>query len=116
MSEFLVAEQEVREDGQSAAIAVEAPSLLLTLGITDIVEQESLDVTLHGSTDGETWTAKPVAAFPQKFYKGVSAILVDLAATPEVRFLQARWKVNRWGRGDLTPRFRFYVFAEPGPA
>ncbi len=44
--------------------------LLLTLTITKIIEQESLDVSVFGSADGTTWGAKPLAAFPQKFYVG----------------------------------------------
>jgi len=42
---------------------------LLTLAITNIIEQESLDVSIFGSADGATWDPKPVAAFPQKFYR-----------------------------------------------
>jgi hypothetical protein len=38
--------------------------------------------------------------------------LLDLARHPGVRYLLARWTVNRWGRGDLTPLFAFYVFLE----
>jgi hypothetical protein len=42
---------------------------LLTLAITNIIEQESLDVGIYGSADGATWDAKPIVAFPQKFYR-----------------------------------------------
>ena len=112
MKTFLLPETEVHADGEGPAVAVEARKIQVTLGITGIVEQQSLDVSIHGSADGSSWTPKPLAAYPQKFYKGVSVLLIDLEPTPEIAFLQARWKVNRWGRGDLTPSFRFYVFAE----
>jgi len=82
---------------------------LLTLEITDIIEQESLDVSIFGSADGATWEAKPVAAFPQKFYRGDHPLLLDLSPQPEVRFLRAHWEVNRWGRGAETPMFEFHV-------
>ena len=113
MKIFLLPETEVTTNGQSDAVHVPALKLEVTLGIAHVVEQESLDVELYGSADGTTWTAKPVAAFPQKFYSGMSAILVDLDPTPGIEYLQVRWKVNRWGRGDLTPRFLFFVAAEP---
>jgi hypothetical protein len=82
---------------------------LLHLNITDIVEQESLDLSIFGSPDGNTWGAKPVASFPQKFYRGEHPLLLDLAAQPEVKFLRAHWEVHRWGRGPATPMFQFHV-------
>jgi hypothetical protein len=82
---------------------------LLHLNITDIVEQESLDLSTFGSPDGNTWGAKPVASFPQKFYRGEHPLLLDLAAQPEVKFLRAHWEVHRWGRGPATPMFQFHV-------
>jgi len=80
---------------------------LVTLEITKIIEQESLDVSLQGSADGATWEAKPVAAFPQKFYCGQSPLILDLTAHPEMKFVRAHWEVARWGRGTETPMFEF---------
>jgi hypothetical protein len=82
---------------------------LLNLAITDIVEQEALDVAIHGSADGETWDAKPIIAFPQKFYRGESPLSLDLREHPNVKFVRARWDVNRWGRGPENPHFEFCV-------
>jgi hypothetical protein len=82
---------------------------LVNLGISDIVEQEALDVSIHGSADGTTFDAKPIAAFPQKFYCGETPLLVDLSSKPEVKAIRAHWDVNRWGRGPETPRFEFCV-------
>ncbi|HUM05972.1 MAG TPA: hypothetical protein VLT90_10975 [Terriglobales bacterium] len=82
---------------------------LLTLTITDIIEQESLDVSIFGSADGATWDAKPIVAFPQKFYREEVPLLLDLTARPEVKFVRAHWEVNRWGRGTETPMFEFHV-------
>ena len=101
----------VLELGSSAGQTV-----LLNLGITKIVEQESLDVSIWGSVDGKEFGAAPLLVFPQKFYVGVHASLLDLSRHPDVKYLQARWKVARWGVGFTKPMFTFYVFAEPAPA
>lgn len=82
---------------------------LVTLSITKIIEQESLDVSIYGSADGSTWSAKSIAAFPQKFYTEESPLLLDLTAQPEVKFVRAHWEVARWGRGTETPMFEFGV-------
>ena len=82
---------------------------LLTLAITNIIEQESLDVSIFGSADGTTWDAKPVAAFPQRFYCEEIPLLLNLTARPEVKFVRAHWEVSRWGRGSETPMFEFHV-------
>ncbi|MCS6954369.1 MAG: hypothetical protein RMK57_12505 [Bryobacterales bacterium] len=116
---FLVPEQIIREDGAGPELELGASQgklLLLTLGITRIIEQESLDVSVWGSVDRSNWGTKPLVAFPQKFYCGTYQILLDLSRTPEVKYLRAQWKVNRWGRGDPKPLFGFYVFAEEAAA
>ena len=81
---------------------------LLTLTISNIVEQEALDVSLQGSADGTTFD-KPLARFPQKFYRGEHPLLLDLTAEPDVKFVRAHWEVNRWGRGSLTPMFEIHL-------
>ena len=58
LPQFLMPESVARQDGAGAEIALDAgrgKSLLLTLGITRIVEQESLDVSVWGSPDKENW-------------------------------------------------------------
>ncbi|MGA9542651.1 MAG: hypothetical protein WBQ85_03730 [Candidatus Sulfotelmatobacter sp.] len=89
---------------------------LVTLEITQIIEQESLDVGVYGSADGTAWGAKPVAAFPQKFYRGEWPLLLDLTAHPDVKFVRAHWDVARWGRGVETPMFEFGVRLKEIPA
>lgn len=112
---FLFPESEVQKDGEGPAVPVgDAAGKLIqiTLGITNTVEQESLEVLIFGSADGADWAARPLVSFPQKFYKGMYTILLDLAPTPDVRFLQARFKTQRWGHWKTGPQFRFYLFAE----
>ena len=112
---FLIEEQAVEKDGTGPVIALESAggkAVALTLGITNVREQQSLDVQIFGSADGAEFGPKPLTAFAQQFYKGISTTTVDLSQMPEVRYLQARWKVGRWGHSPEAPSFQFYVFAE----
>lgn len=90
--------------------------LLLTLTVTGIVEQESLELSIYGSADGETWSEKPVLSIPQKFYCGDFPVLLDLTDHPEIKMLRAHWEVARWGRGESTPMFEFHLRAREVPA
>src|SRR5437762_9787953 len=117
---FLVPDKTVvtaKGDGPALDVSGAANrTLLLTLQITSIIEQESIDVSVYGSADGVTWSAKPLLKFPQKFYHGDHPALLDLSAHKDVKFLRAHWDVNRWGRGTETPHFEFYVSAKEVPA
>jgi hypothetical protein len=117
---FLVAEKTVvsaKADGPAVDVSGAASRVfLLTLEITKIIEQESLEVSVHGSADGATWGAKPVVLFPQKFYCEQFPLLLDLAAHPDVKFVRAHWEVARWGRGTETPMFEFGVRLKEIPA
>jgi len=89
--------------------ALEGKPVIIVLGVTEIVEQESLHVSVWGSADGKDWGKQALFWFPQKFYAGSSPAALDLKQLPGVKFLQARWEVNRWGRGDPRPRFKFGI-------
>ncbi len=109
---FVVPEITVEANGESEPLELgegAGKAFLLTLAVTKIIEQESLDVSLWGSADGKEWGAKPLTAFPQKFYQGVYELWMDLREKPEVKFLKAKWVVNRWGVGQPKPRFSFLV-------
>src|ERR1700740_608237 len=100
------------KNGDGPAVGVSGATtrvFLVTLAITKIIEQESLDVSIYGSADGATWSPKSIAAFPQKFYCEDSPLLLDLNAHPDVKFVRAHWEVARWGRGTETPMFEFGV-------
>jgi hypothetical protein len=116
----LVAEKTVvTAKGDGAAVDVSAASsrvFLLTLDITNIIEQESLDVSVYGSADGAAWSPKPIVGFPQKFYREQSPLLLDLTAHPDVKFVRAHWDVARWGRGTETAMFEFGVTMREVPA
>ena len=88
---------------------------LLTLDITNIIEQEALDVSVYGSADGAAWGPKPLITFPQKFYRGQHPLLLDLTGGGDVKFIRAHWEVNRWGRGTETPMFEFHLTIKEVP-
>ena len=87
---------------------------LLTLGITNIIEQESFELSIFGSVDGASWDAKPLVSYPQEFYRGEYPLILDLTEHPEVKFIRAHWEVARWGRGTETPMFEFGVTMREG--
>jgi hypothetical protein len=117
---FLVPQKTtVHAKGDSAPIDISAASsrvFLLTLDITDIVEQESLDLSIYGSADGSSWGAKSLVSFPQKFYRGQHPILLDLTDHGDVKSVRAHWEVARWGRGTEIPTFEFSVTMREVPA
>jgi hypothetical protein len=117
---FLIAGKTVvsaKGDGPTVDVSGAAGRVfLMTLEITQIVEQESLEISIHGSADGTAWGAKPVVTFPQKFYCGESPLLLDLTAHSDVRFVRAHWEVGRWGRGTETPMFEFGLRLKEIPA
>jgi hypothetical protein len=98
--------------GQGAPLelgALAGTALLLVLRIDEVLEQESLHVSIWGSPDGQNWGTQALFWFPQKFYFGVTPAALDLGQRPDVKFLQARWEADRWGRGIPRPHFRFAV-------
>jgi hypothetical protein len=102
----------VAAKGDGPAVEIRGASqrtFLAILTIAEIVEQEALDVSIYGSADGAAWGAKPIASFPQRFYRGETPLLIDLKGAAEVQFLRAHWEVNRWGRGPEAPMFQFTV-------
>jgi hypothetical protein len=104
-------------DGPTVDVSAAASRVfLLTLEITDIIEQESLDVSVYGSADGTAWSPKPIVAFPQKFYREQSVLLLDLTAHPDVKLVRAHWDVARWGRGTEAVLFEFGVTLREVPA
>jgi len=114
LPQFLLPEITIREGGTGPEISIagyQGGRLALTFGITRIIEQESIDLSIWGSADGSDWGAKPLLAFPQKFYCGTYEVVLDLSERPEVTRLRAKWTANRWGRGEPKPLFGIYVFA-----
>jgi hypothetical protein len=100
----------VEENGGGDKIDISGSStrtFLCTMVISDQIEQESLDVSIWGSADGENWGAKPILRLPQRFYRGETRAVLELVLRPEVKFIRAQWELNRWGRVAPLPMFRF---------
>jgi hypothetical protein len=115
LPQFLLPETTIREAGTGPNINLgdqQGGTLILTLGITRIIEQESIDISIWGSADGADWGAKPLISFPQKFYCGTYQILLDVSEGPSAKYLRAKWQVNRWGKGDPKPLFSIYLFVQ----
>lgn len=110
IDELIVPRTVVREKGDSAPVGIGAAShriFLVVLEITAAVEQEAIEISFFGSSDGATWGAKPLATLPQRFYPGKYPSLLDLTRDTEAAVLRAHWEPVRWGRGDLVPYFEF---------
>ncbi len=105
---LIPAQTRLESNGDGAAFEISASStrtFLCRLTVADQIEQESLDVSVWGSADGETWTKKPLLMLPQQFYRGTTKMVLDLSLRPEIKFIRARWELNRWGRVAPTPMF-----------
>ena len=125
---FLLPENLAQQNGSGPVMALDAERgkpLLLTLGITRILEQESLEVCVWGSgTSGSAISGFPssndkrnwrmLQAFPRKSYCGTYSMLLDLSRLREIRYLRAEWRMSRWGSGEISPLFGFYLSAEEG--
>jgi len=97
---------EASGDGAPFDISASASrTFLCLLTVADQLEQESLDVSIYGSADGSIWTPKPLLKMPQQFYRGHTKMVLDLSLRHEIKFIRAKWEVNRWGRGAPLPMF-----------
>jgi hypothetical protein len=59
-------------------------TFLCSMEITDQMEQESVDISVWGSADGQ---------------------VLDLSLKPEIRFIRAKYDLTRWGRVAPHPMF-----------
>ncbi len=97
---------EVNGDGEKFDVsASQTRTFLCALNITEQREQESIDASIWGSEDGGNWGTKPILRLPQRFYRGETRAVLDLTLWPEVKFIRAKWELNRWGRVAPLPMF-----------
>jgi hypothetical protein len=80
-------------------------TFLCSMVITSQIEQESVDISIWGSEDGQNWGTKPLLKIPQSFYRGETRQILDVSLKPEIRFLRAKWELVRWGRVAPHPMF-----------
>lgn len=106
------ADTTVEESGRGAPLELkdtQGKPILVILNVSQVLEQESLHVSIWSSPDGVNWGTQALFWFPQKFYAGATPAALNLSQRPEIKFLQARWEVNKWGRGMPRPCFTFSV-------
>lgn len=109
----------VEENGHGETVDVSASStrtFFCIMLITDQIEQESIDVSIWGSADGENWGTHPILKLPQRFYRGETRAVLELVLRPEVKFIRARWDLNRWGRVAPLPMFKVGLHLQEVPA
>jgi hypothetical protein len=117
--ELIPPQTRVTENGHGAAVDIRSSgtrTFLCTLEIYDQIEQESLDVAIWASADGQDFGAKPILRIPQRFYKGDTRQILDLSFLPNANFVRASWDLVRWGRVAPHPVFVIGLRAEEVPA
>lgn len=98
----------VQENGSGSAVDIRTSptrTFFCVMDISDQIEQESVDVAIWGSTDGENWGTQPILKLPQQFYRGETRAVLDLSLVPGINFIRAGWELNRWGRVAPLPKF-----------
>ena len=109
----------VNESGFGAAVdirASETRTFFCVMNITDQIEQESVDVSIWGSANGENWGTHPILKLPQQFYRGETRAVLDLTLVPEINFIRVNWDLNRWGRVAPLPMFVLGLHLKEIPA
>ena len=105
--------------GEGEAINIDASqtrTFLCSMDITEQIEQEAVDVSIWGSVDGQDWGKMPLLKMPQRFYRGDTRQVLDVAMKPEIRFLRAKWELTRWGRVAPHPMFVLGLYLIEIPA
>jgi hypothetical protein len=93
-------------DGEARDIGgSQTRTFLCSMLITGQLEQESVDISIWGSADGQDWGKFPLLKMPQRFYRGETRQVLDLSLQPDVRFIRAKWELARWGRVAPHPLF-----------
>lgn len=98
---LIPANTRLESNGDGAPLGISetvSRTFFCTLIVTEQIEQESLDVSIWGSADGQDFSKRPLLKLPQQFYCGATKMVLDVSFRPEVKFLRARWELNRWGR------------------
>src|ERR1700739_3011121 len=91
----------LQENGHGETVDIRASptrTFYCIMLILDQIEQESVDVSIWGSADGENWGTQPLLRLPQQFYRGETRAVLELTLAPQVNVIRAAWELNRWGR------------------
>jgi hypothetical protein len=109
----------IEENGEGERVDISASStrtFFCIMIISEQIEQESIDVSIWGSADGQNWGAHPILKLPQRFYRGETRAVLELVLVPEIKFIRGRWELNRWGRVAPLPMFRVGLHLQEVPA
>jgi len=68
----------------------------ISLQITRIMEQQTLDAVIWGSPDGSDWGTRPVLRLPHRYYCGSYHHVLDLTRRPEIRYLRLEYRLRGW--------------------
>jgi len=113
---LLLEETLANRDGAGPVIQISSERgklLILTLGITRMVERDSVLISIWGSPDGRDWGLTPLVSFTPKYYCGFYSAVLNLASRPEVGHLRVLWHVQRWkGAQEDDSECGFYVSVE----
>ena len=115
----LLAESVRQGDGTGPVVALDeqcSKLLVVTLGITDVVERTGLTVSVWGSPDQKEWGPAPLVTFRQRQYCGVYSVLLNMAMYSDVQYLRVQWNMKHWGKSQRIPLFGFEVFLEESGA
>jgi hypothetical protein len=117
--ELIPANSKLTSDGDGAAFDLAASAtrtFLCSMQIAAQIEQESVEISVWGSANGEKWGPKPLLIMPQRFYKGETEMVLDVSQQPDLQFIRAAWKLFRWGRVSPHPMFVLGFTANEIPA
>ena len=109
----------VESNGDGEALDISGSTtrtFICTLDVLDQIEQESLDISVWGSADGQAWGTHPIIKLPQVFYRGEERMILDLTMRHELKFVRAHWDLVRWGRVAPLPMFVIGLRATEIPA
>lgn len=109
----LLPEETVRENGHSSEVALgpfRGSVLHITLTITRMMEQQTLELILWGSSSGADWNV--LATLPHRHYCGVYHDTIDLTEHPEVSLLRVEWRLRSWSHTASSRLVTFSLAAE----
>ena len=86
---IIPAQTKLESNGEGAAVDISATTthtFLCELSVSEQIEQESLDVSLWGSADGQDFGKRPLLKIPQQFYRGTTKMVLDFPIAPKSSF------------------------------
>ena len=85
----------------------------LTLTITRMTEQQTLDAVVWGSTNGSDWGTRPILRLPHRYYCGSYQHLLDLTHRQDIHFLRLEYRLRGWLPQSPNSLASFSATAEP---